>query len=443
VMLVLRLQQYLAFQKRLSAVADTFSGIFDDLFHILIVLLLVCFFMGVLNCLAFGLYDPSFQHFPQAFAEMVLLCFALYKPAATTPFVPSMFKYVPHTMNDTEFMSWVPLLLGIMFKTVVTLLLFKLVMGVIMEGYKKHAKARLASHTIREDCLELFRHLYHYVWGHLVCRRPFVSFFHVALAIAQRKTHPDHPWEEYFLGLAHPDAVHQALNAVASSKESALRGSIHSRHLATSVVTKGLKECHHPEVDFVLRCYGTSRTRAEALFSDMYAKDKKAAELKKLAKVENKVDRTVEKDLDVSVQQSLSAVQALLVQIRKEDYRASKSDNVLISKKFWTTKELKEIFDDYDIMNCGTVDHILMPLLFRELGYKISWKKTAALLNDHNRMEDDQMNFKEFQDCIVDDKLIGHWKKPEGQRKDSLTAPLLQVDLEATEQPRATVPPGL
>ena len=31
--MVMRLQQYFAFQKRLAIVADTFSGIFDDLLH--------------------------------------------------------------------------------------------------------------------------------------------------------------------------------------------------------------------------------------------------------------------------------------------------------------------------------------------------------------------------------------------------------------------------
>lgn len=218
-LMILRLQQYLAFQKRLSAVRDTFSGIMDDMMHIGFILLLVCFFTGVLNCLAFGLYDPGFQEFPQAFMEMLLLCFALYKPSASTPFVPSMFKYVPHTMSDVAFMKVVPLLLAVLFKTLVVLLLFKLLMGVIMEGYKKHNKERLAAHTVRDDLVELGRHVYHYVWGHLVRGEPYVSFFHIAIACGSHKEDPDAPWEKYFLGFDHPQKIEKALNGVLEQAE--------------------------------------------------------------------------------------------------------------------------------------------------------------------------------------------------------------------------------
>jgi len=217
--MVMRLQQYLSFQKKLSAVRDTFSSIMDEMLNIGIVLLLVCFFVGALNCLAFGLYDPAFQSFPQAFMEMLLLCFALYKPAASTPFVPSMFKYVPHTMSDVEYMKWVPLVLAVLFKTLVVLLLFKLLMGVIMEGYKKSNKARQSSHQVRDDLKELGRNVYHYVWGHLIRRKPYVSFFHVALAVATHEVDEDKPWEQYFLGLDHPHKIEKALNAVLDANQ--------------------------------------------------------------------------------------------------------------------------------------------------------------------------------------------------------------------------------
>merc|ERR1719506_399116 len=154
-LMVMRLQQYFAFQKRLAIVADTFSGIFDDLLHMGIVLLLVCFFFGVINSLAFGAYDPAFQSFLPSFSEMFLICFGLFKPAAASPFVQSLFKYTPHTILATEFMSWVPLVLQIMFKILVILLLFKLLMGVVMEGYKKKAKLKENARTVREDIFEL------------------------------------------------------------------------------------------------------------------------------------------------------------------------------------------------------------------------------------------------------------------------------------------------
>merc|ERR1719271_1359624 len=99
----------------------------------------------------------------------------------------SLFKYSPHIVSATEFMSWVPLVLQIMFKTVVILLLFKLLMGVIMESYKKHAKLKAHASTIRSDLQELILQFCHYIVGHRIMGRAYVSLFQLALALALGK----------------------------------------------------------------------------------------------------------------------------------------------------------------------------------------------------------------------------------------------------------------
>jgi len=400
-LMVMRLQQYFAFQKRLAVVADTFSGIFDDLLHMGIVMLLICFFFGVINSLAFGAYDPAFQNFDASFAEMFLLCFGLFKPAAGTPFVESLFKYTPHVVNHTEFMSWVPIILQILFKTLVILLLFKLLMGVVMEGYKKKAKLKESARTVREDLAEMSRVIHHYVWGHLILRRPYVPFFHVALALAQLERSKERPWEVHFLGLDHHQALRDALNAVLSDK---------SHRVQTQVEHYGLKQCGVGETRFVLFAYGMNRERAEVLFEEFWV----SMQLKKMAKKDTKVDSR-EKEIEKQAEESKDDVLAQLSASRRERLASSGLHEPIPMgnpEKGLSEGYLEEIFKEYDILNIGTVDHRLMPQVFRQMGFWIDNATLANLLAEYDKNEDGDSSLKEFRDMIKDDRLIGLWRKP-------------------------------
>jgi len=420
--MVVRLQQYLSFQKKLSAVRDTFSSIMDEMLNIGIVLLLVCFFVGALNCLAFGLYDPAFQSFPQAFMEMLLLCFALYKPAASTPFVPSMFKYVPHTMSDVEYMKWVPLVLAVLFKTLVVLLLFKLLMGVIMEGYKKSNKARQSSHQVRDDLKELGRNVYHYVWGHLIRRKPYVSFFHVALAVATHEVDEDKPWEQYFLGLDHPHKIEKALNAVLDANQ--------FPHMAAQIKQLRLpdgRKYEEAERNFVLKYYGIPYSRAETIFSMSFRAD----ELKKLEKDFVKRKNTTggespakgaagknaasffaaTEDQTLAIEMKLNQAKLDLIEKRgeyAEKGRFAKATDwkQIANKSPWNKKQMKAIFEDFDIMKLGTIRHIYMPLVFHALDIEIDRAKLCKMLAKHDDLDDGEMDFKEFMNFMNDKAIV-------------------------------------
>jgi hypothetical protein len=151
---LMRVFQYLMFQRHLSMVTDTFQGIMDDLLHIGLVLIIVCYVFGVINSMTVGDNDEAFQTIFGSFFTMAEVTFGLYKPASDTSFVQSLFKYSPHVLPSEMGINWVPFAILVAFKVLVTMLLFKLLMGVVMESYKKN-KPRAHVPSLRDD-LHLF-----------------------------------------------------------------------------------------------------------------------------------------------------------------------------------------------------------------------------------------------------------------------------------------------
>lgn len=403
---VMRVSQFLSFQKRLSTVADTFSDVFDDMLHMGAVFMVVCFLFGVINSLAFGAYDPAFQTFAKSFAEMVLVCFGMFKPSAGIPYVASLFKYTPHTVIDTEFASWVPIVLQIAFKTIVILLLFKLLMGVIMDGYKKHAKFKSKFPTVRQDITELSIQLYHRACAKLL-GRPFVPIFHVALAVGRATPDPDRPWEKFFLGLDDPEEVKRALNNVFSLDMPPV--------IRDEVRRKQLKEVGDAEVEFVLRVYGTGRRKAELHFAQLSL----AVEQKKLLKKD--VKESVAKQEVGTKEEEIAAdlVEAQLESLRhyRRERKSCSRDGSDASSPLEKVKlmgpsnqDLKEIFQEYDFLNLGVIEHHFMPQLFRQLGYEISGYDLANVLIEWDLNEDACCSFKEFRELVHDERLIGVWR---------------------------------
>lgn len=432
-LIVVRLQQYFSFQKRLAVVADTFKHIFDDLMHMTFLLSLVCFLFGVANSLAFGEYDPAYENFSESFFLTVLSSFGLFKPAAGTPFVASLFKYTPHTIMANEFMSWVPMLLQVAFKTLVVLLLFKLLMGVIMEGYKSSAKLKLKAPTVREDLIGLGYEAYNYVWGHLLCGRPWVCCYHVALALSQLDPPKDRPWEKYFLGLDHPQAVEDNLNCVFDGEKM-------SDQARAKLEEKGIKRCGPEETSYVLRVYGVKREKALVQFKEKWRekKQKEAEEKEKqelIATSDPKASRKLIKNLQVEeevqrMDDQLSCMRREFSVCAEEEFE----EMLRSERKNFEKEELSEVFDEYDTIKIGTVDHHVMPLLFRQLGFRLQPKKLAHLLARYDSDADGNASLKEFTQMVHDDSLLGHWYPPPAEtaeqsssKMQSLTIPLLEA----------------
>jgi len=181
-------------------VTDTFQDIMDDLLHIGLVLIIVCYVFGVINSMTVGDNDEAFQTSLGSFFTMAEITFGLYKPASDTSFVQSLFKYSPHVQPSETGISWVPFAILVAFKVLVTMLLFKLLMGVVMESYKKN-KPREHLPSLRDD-LHLFStiayaevrfHILDYLskmFGHWISIESvgFVTITHVALAVSHYET---------------------------------------------------------------------------------------------------------------------------------------------------------------------------------------------------------------------------------------------------------------
>jgi len=73
-------------------------------------------------------------------------------------------------------------------------------------------------------------------------------------------------------------------------------------------------------------------------------------------------------------------------------------------------EDLKTLFQHYDTLSLGTVDHRMMPYLMHELGFLISDRHLAALLHKHDDNHDGDASLPELLELIYDDELIGHFK---------------------------------
>jgi hypothetical protein len=404
-MLVLRLQQYLQFQRRLSVVADTFWGITDEVMHVGLVLISLCFFFGAMFTVACGLYDTALTNFTDSFGEMLLGCFGLFKPAGTAPFILSLFKYGAHTLNDSEFMSWVPQLIQIFFKAVVLLLIFKLFMGVVMESYKAHTKAKGNAPTVRVDLRELIIQMYHYLWEHKIMKRPWVPFFQVAMALG-RLEKSNRPFEEFFLGLDHWSRVQTALNNVVEADYT------NQPHVKAKVDSMGCKVCEQADVEYVLKAYGINRVRAEAMCVDAMTEkaQPKKTQPKAKAKPKAKDDLSAKFTQEQLQQLQIKAINEVHDQIgaarrNNQNPLGKMEEDAKISMSPFSKFEdarLERIFNDFDAERLGVVDRCYMPLVFRTMGINIKQNKLAKLLEDHNPDQDRDTSLEEFKSIVHD-----------------------------------------
>lgn len=396
VLVVMRSMQYLEFQKRLSSVADTFSGIADELIHMSFVTLLVCFLFGVINSLAFGSYDPAFANIGDSFYEMVLVCFGLFKPAAGTLYVESLFKFASHVRITADFMTWVPIVLQIGFKLLVILLLFKLLMGVIMEGYKKHSKNRDNFPTMREDLIELCTYYRLKILHKFFLKDGFVSFLHIALALGRLAGDDDRPsWQQSYCGLESAEEVKTVLNSIFEREG----GPSVPTRVTHAVKLAKLKEVGDVEVAWVLKHYGVDRQKAFAKFSNTLHREKGEEEAKEELIKLNLKRLTASSGKDCP------------------DDRA-KLRQTLVEMKGPDEKFVKKIFREYDIFQLGHVSHHAMPQVFHQLGYNLRSKNPAfphilqKVLVSKDKDEDHNVQLKELFEMVKDDRLIGYYEPP-------------------------------
>jgi len=83
-------------------------------------------------------------------------------------------------------------------------------------------------------------------------------------------------------------------------------------------------------------------------------------------------------------------------------------------KKDFTDEELLEVFQEFDIFCMGSVDHRLMPNVFKQLGFHIDPQLLCGMLVSYDQssdIQDGESDFKELKLMVHDDRLIGQWKE--------------------------------
>lgn len=179
-----RFFEYVSFQKRLSMITDTFAGISSELFHLLIVFVLVCFSFSLVCLFTFGMLDPSFTSAVNGFVSLLAMCFGLFRPASTqSPSSVGLYKYAPHAVNPSNESFVFPEIIFISFKLLVFMMLFKFIIAMIMDSYKdNHKKHRTKARSVLSDLLDLASYQSRRI-GHALFNQPFVPMEHVAKAL--------------------------------------------------------------------------------------------------------------------------------------------------------------------------------------------------------------------------------------------------------------------
>jgi len=134
--------------------------------------------------------DPAFTNFISAFAEMLQACFGLFKPSAIEANNPPPYRFSIVVKPEGYRNLLLAPGLMIIFKILIELLLFKLLIGVISESYKKNRPPGFERFpTLQHELYELFVDAIDYYFWHKVKGEPYVDFRFLTMACYQRQQH--------------------------------------------------------------------------------------------------------------------------------------------------------------------------------------------------------------------------------------------------------------
>eukprot|EP00746_Dinoflagellata_sp_MGD_P075526 gnl/MRDRNA2_/MRDRNA2_30383_c0_seq1.p1 gnl/MRDRNA2_/MRDRNA2_30383_c0~~gnl/MRDRNA2_/MRDRNA2_30383_c0_seq1.p1 ORF type:complete len:559 (+),score=101.12 gnl/MRDRNA2_/MRDRNA2_30383_c0_seq1:161-1678(+) len=433
--------EYLSFQKRLSMITDTFHGIFDELIHIGLVLLAVCFTLGTMSSLAFGAFDPSFRDFFPSLLEMLEQCFQLFKPAAVQSYNPPLFKYVPHVLIGNHVMHWAPQAVTLVFKTLVMLLLFKLLMGVIMEGYKSHSKQKNYPYTLRTELKMLGGQLYQYLWRHRICGEPYVSFEQVVISLSlireSGKVDKDKPWRSRYLGFSCDiHEVQKVLNNVYTGDLPT--GVDPGKRPKIKAVAKHykFKNCEAREAKWVLEQYGIPRQIAMHHLAEYVKRKEEKKVMERLREERKHAHPTEEEEMkrcakahadDALKEMERKLTQAVHRGVESADSpRVANSTEMRLNLQFKLDDDvLKSVFDQYDVYGIGEINVKFMSQALgveAGLGFDVPRDICNQLLQKYDENDNRSYDFEEFRQLVSDPMLQGRYVGNQHQMKSRKSA---------------------
>ncbi len=179
-----RFFEYLAFQKRLSIVTDTFMGISGDLFHLTIVFVFVVVCFSFLSSFLFGYQDFAFTNIWEGILLLFAACFGLFKPAGTSTWKSAAHFHFNGHLDDNSWATFdFPMVMFVLFKFIAITLLFKFIIVALMDSYKKHTANK---HNAKSVEIELYHLLTYWFRKHVRFawfNHPFMTFEDVARGI--------------------------------------------------------------------------------------------------------------------------------------------------------------------------------------------------------------------------------------------------------------------
>eukprot|EP00746_Dinoflagellata_sp_MGD_P027032 gnl/MRDRNA2_/MRDRNA2_163697_c0_seq1.p1 gnl/MRDRNA2_/MRDRNA2_163697_c0~~gnl/MRDRNA2_/MRDRNA2_163697_c0_seq1.p1 ORF type:complete len:539 (+),score=70.24 gnl/MRDRNA2_/MRDRNA2_163697_c0_seq1:143-1618(+) len=360
---------------------------------------------------------------------------------------PPLFKYVPHISTGNSVLHWAPQVTIIFFHILVMLLLFKLIMSVIMEGYKNSSRSKKNyPYSVREEICIIGRYFYDYLWRHRICRAPYVSFEQLVISLAlireAGKRDVKKPWRSRYVGFIQgPEAIQEALNNVYTGNLP--EGVDPAKRPKIKAIGKHFKfrGCSLRDAQWVFQRYGFPKSIAMHDLAEHVMEVEERRELERLENERKEKEPTKEEEIHQLARAKAQGVVEEITQKlndafelhrkRRQSRRASipedhegndhdeeqeqapSSTPPVLTLQYRLDESLvKSVFEQYDFYGIGHIDirfmgHALGPP--PGLGFEVPKPILKQLLQKYDCDHDGAYDYKEFKNLVTDPMLQGRY----------------------------------
>jgi len=394
------LVEHLRFQKRLSHMTDTLKAVTKEVFGLGFLVVIVCCMIGVMCSLAFGSLDPNFRSLWTSFVPILETCLGLFRPQTDMNLRSSPgYKYVPHIGVESS-AQFMPMLLMAVFKLVVFMFIFKLLMGVVMSAWRDSRKGVTLSNLTETHAQIklLWQYGVSMYWHHMVQGKPFVRWDILCLALQCRPPLKDpSPWHSRFIGLdGQTTDLLDALNHAVSS-ESLGEGPEESWQYAMIQVL-GFTDTvfTDKQAGFAMKAYGRRRRGAIA---SLVEEERKNQYKERLQQLTDPYAHQNKKDAKEYAEQEARKVLA--------DFGSDVTESDIKLRKP-PKEELDKVFQSCDVFCTGQIYFYFMEEVLERLGFKhLAGGPLRKLLQKYDEDMNMSLDREEIHDFIHDDALCG------------------------------------
>lgn len=393
------LVEHLRFQKRLSHMTDTLKGVSKEVFGLFFLVFIVCCMIGVMCSLAYGSLDPNFRSVWASFLPVLETCLGLFRPQTDMNLrSPPPYKYVPHIGVEGA-AEWMPTLLMLVFKMVVFMFIFKLLMGVVMSAWRDSRKGVSSRSHLADTSAQLKLMIHYgvsYYWHHKVKGEPFVRWDVLCLAL-QSMPPPADPTGHghFFLGIDGTSTqLRDVLNQAVSS-ENIHKQSDSWQHAMIHVMGQTDKMFTDAHADFAMKAYGRRRRGAVAALVEEERKRIYASKLAELT--DHYAEQRKRTAKEYAEQEALKVLANLGSDVTERDIMLRKPPREMEDK----------VFQSCDVFCIGQVHFLFMEEVLERLGFSLNKDQLHKLLQAYDEDMNMTMDREELHRFIHDEQLCG------------------------------------